>query len=352
MNMAAGVGCETRPRQGRPRRVTAGPNAQELHLRALGMRAVGMGPGIQARVLLSQGFGASDVLGLLLGLEEDPRKKLEAAVQVADGLIPLSVVCWSLQAHGVHPVSLALAQNPSRVQEFLERMSLTQHFSDWKISGNTIEITADSALESLPTGLVLPGWNLAIKGCPRLRDLGAELVVETLKLQGCPSLRRLPSGLGNIEQNPVQGSTSGGVPSDLKTAMVIHLSHCLTLENLEGLQTANVARFANCGGSSPFAAPFRARIASFRNCPDLERLPEGIRVQESFELDGLPRLRELPSGLVLGRDLVLRNCGRFERLPEGLEIPGDLVLEGLPSLRELPVKLKVGGTIRVLKTRP
>ncbi len=256
----------------------------------------------QAWALLRKGHGASLVLDLLLGAEPGLSRKLGVGAALArECLLPLASIAWALEAQGINPASLAFTMGPDHLQGCLQALNLEHTFQDWRIrelrhgAGWVPELEVDPLTGFLPPGLVLPGWHMRICRNPCLVDLELDMVVGALVLQDCPSLKRIrpqrPTGELFAQPN--------GCPT-------LHLAHC----------------------------------------PCLEFLPEGLAVQEELSLVELPALRKLPTGLLLGRHLVLRSCHRLERLPENLEVPGDLVLEDLPSLRGLPASLRVGGTIR------
>ena len=310
------------------------------HLQTL--RLVGVGFRGQAQALLSQGFGASLVLEHLLRAEVDPRRKLEVALALADGIVSLTKVAWHLEAHGIHPASMAFAQEPARVMEYLKQMLLLGTFRDWKISGRQAyrgahaKVEADASLGGFPQGLVLPAWDLQICRNPRLRDLELRLVVSTLLVVGCPGLRSL-----GLEEPAEPG------PYGIDECTVVYLEQCPSLRSLKGLGPLRWLHIANCGGAYIHADPIFTRTLTVRECEYLEALPDVVSVRHDMLLGGLPRLRKLPTVLHLGGDLTIRACPSLEWLPENLEVPGDLILEDLPSLRGLPTNLKVGGTIRV-----
>lgn len=298
------------------------------------LRAVGLDVRAQAQALLGQGFGAEEITDTLLGLEPNPVGRLAAALGLGREAFPRAVVAWFLQRHGVHPGSMAFIENTWRVREGLERMLLSGTFQNWEVyDRNAVRISADSALSALPEGLVLPNWKLVIHGCPSLQNLGSLLVVDTLEIVSCPSLRQL--------------ALDHGAGDDLESAPAIHLRHCPALLSLGGLHAARVLSLGQCGGAAPLQGPITTRELCLRHCPELERLPEGIRASRLLLLEGLPRLRSLPVGMVLGGDLEIRNCERLETLPEGLQVPGDLCLENLPSIQGIPNNFRVGGTIKV-----
>lgn len=320
---------------------------EDLRHEASALRAVGVGPMVQARTLLARGYGSEEVMDVLLTFERNPLKKLDLAVGVAERLIPFLVAAWGLQAHGVHPASLAFAQMPAKVPDYLHRMAMGNGFKGWKLVDGQIEITGDSEMVSLPPGLLLPFWNVAIRACPRFKDPGARLVTRRLHIQSCPSLKRLPNGLGSWGQGVPDNSVPVCLNQQLDSSMAIRLEQCPVLETIGNLQVVRMLALNQCGGTAPLSDLALASVLWLRDCPNFERLPEELLVLELLYLEGLPRLQALPDGLVVGNDLEIRNCPRFERLPERLEVPGDLTLHDLPTLEGLPADLKVGGTIRI-----
>jgi hypothetical protein len=278
----------------------------------------------------------------LLGLEVDPRKKLDVAVALAEGVLPLPIVSWFLESHGIHPASLAFAQTPARVREYLQRMQLSECFRDWKISefrklsGWSREVEADPGLGVFPRGLVLPLWKLRICGNPRVRNLELKGVVSTLSVTGCPDLR-------SVSLEEPGGPSSYG----LDECPAVLLEQCPSLESLEWLGPLRALFLVKCGGASIHAKPIIARDFVIRECHYLEVLPEVASIPNDMVLLRLPRLRTMPNSLHIGGDLQILSCSWLERLPEDLVVTGDLTLEDLLSLRGLPEGLKVGGTIRV-----
>lgn len=318
------------------------PAGHAAFVQVTALRLAGVGWQDQARALLNSGFGASEVLNLLLGLEVDPRKKLGVALHLADGILPLSIVSWILEAHGIHPASLAFAQNPTLVRESLRRMHLSESFRDWQISefqnlfGWSMEAKADPSLRDFPQGMVLPSWKMRIGRNPRVRDLGLKMVVSTLSVIGCPNLRSI-----GLEEPGGDGSYG------LDECPAVLLEKCPSLESLKYLGPLRRLYLVECGGASIHAEPIVARDLYIRDCPLLEMLPKVASVPNEMVLFRLPRLRTMPKSLHLGGDLQILSCHRLERLPEDLEVAGDLILEDLPTLAGLPKSLKVGGTIRV-----
>ena len=318
------------------------PALQAAHLQVTALRVMGVGCQGQAQALLSYGFGASVVLELLLGLEVDPRKKLEVALTLIDGILPLPVVSWILEGHGIHPASLAFAQDPKSVRDYLQRMHLSGSFRNWQISGFqqiagwSTEVEADDSLGVFPQGLVLPVWKLRINRNPRVRDLALKLVVSTLSVIGCPNLR-------SIGLDEPGGDGSYG----LDECPAVLIEKCPSLESLNNLGPLRRLFLVECGGTSIHGEPIIARDFVIRDCQALEVVPEVASVPNEMVLLRLPRLRTMPRSLHLGGDLRVLSCHRLESLPEDLEVAGDLILEDLPSLRGLPENLKVGGMIRV-----
>lgn len=321
------------------------PALQAALLQVTALRMVGVGCRGQAQALLSYGFGASVVLELLLGLEVDPRKKLEVAVGFADGILPLPIISWVLEAHGVHPASLAFAQELTPVRDSLQRMFLSESFRGWQISAfdkhsgwplDPMEVEADPNLAVFPKGLVLPAWKMRIHCNPFVRDLGLKMVVSALLVQGCPGLRSI-----GLEEPAGPGSYG------LDECPAVILGQCPSLESLGWLGPLRALYIVESGGSSIHGEAIIARDLVIRDCPRLEVLPEVRSVPNEMVLLRLPRLRTMPRRLHLGGDLRVHSCHRLESLPEDLEVAGDLILEDLPSLRGLPENLRVGGTIRV-----
>jgi len=318
------------------------PALQAALLQVTALRMVGVGCRGQAQALLSYGFGASVVLELLLGLEVDPRKKLEVALTLVDGILPLPVVSWTLESHGIHPASLAFSQDPESVRDYLQRMHLSESFRNWQISGFqkiagwSMEVEADCRLGVFPKGLVLPAWTMRIGRNPRVRDLGLKLVVSALSVVGCPNLR-------SIGLDEPGGDCSYG----LDECPAVLIEKCPSLESLKYLGPLRRLFLIECGGASIQAEPIIARDFVIRDCQHLEVVPEVASVPNEMVLLRLPRLRTMPKSLHLGGDLRILSCHRLESLSEDLEVAGDLILEDLPSLRGLPGGLKVGGTIRV-----
>ena len=318
------------------------PALQAAHLQVTALRVMGVGCQGQAQALLSYGFGASVVLELLLGLEVDPRKKLEVALTLIDGILPLPVVSWMLEGHGIHPASLAFAQDPESVRDYLQQMHLSESFRNWqfsgfqKIAGWTMEVDADCSLRIFPQDLVLPAWKVRICRNPRVRDLGLKMVVSTLSVIGCPNLR-------SIGLDEPGGDGSYG----LDECPAVLIENCPSLETLKYLGPLRRLFLVECGGASIQAEPIIARDFVIRDCQDLEVVPEVASVPNEMVLLRLPRLRSMPKSLHVDGDLRVLSCHRLESLPEDLAVAGDLILEDLPSLRGLPENLKVGGTIRV-----
>ncbi len=309
------------------------------------LRASGVGCRDQAQALLNHGYGPSTILELLFGLEVDPRKKLQLAVALVDGVLPLPVVSWILEDHGIHPVSLAFAQDQIPVTDYLQRMLLSESFRGWQISEfdkhsgwplDPMEIEADPNLAVFPHGLVLPAWKLSICRNPCIRELGLRMVVSTLSVIGCPNVRSL-----GLEEPGGDGSYG------LDECPAVLLEKCPSLESLKYLGPLRRLYLIECGGASIHAQPIVARDLYIRDCPLLEVLPEVASVPNEMVLLRLPKLRTMPKSLRLGGDLQILSCHRLEQLPEDLEVSGDLILEDLPSLAGLPKSLKVGGTIRV-----
>jgi hypothetical protein len=318
---------------------------QAAFLQVTALRAARVGCRDLAQALLNQGFGPSVILELLLGLEVDPRRKLEVAVALVDGILPLPVVSWVLEAHGVHPASLAFAQGPAQIRDYLQRMHLSESFRYWQISVfdkhsgwtmNPMEVKADPSLGVLPQGLVLPAWKMHICCNPCVRDLGLKMVVSALVVQGCPRLRSV--GL----EDPAGPGSYG-----LDECPAVILEQCPSLESLGWLGPLRALYLIECGGTSIHAQPIIARNLVIRDCAHLEILPEVGSVPNEMVLLRLPRLRIMPKSLLLGGDLRVLSCPRLENLPEDLEVAGDLILEDLPSLSGLPKSLKVGGMVRV-----
>lgn len=316
-------------------------------LQVTALRAARVGCRDLAQALLNQGFGPSVILELLLGLEVDPRKKLEVALALIDGILPLPVVSWILEAQGIHPASLAFAQEQTSVRASLQRMFLSESFRGWQISEfdkhsgcpmDPRHLEADPNLAVFPKGLVLPTWKLGICRNPCVRDLNLKLVVSSLVVQGCPALRSV-----GLEEPGGDGSYG------LDECPAVLLEKCPSLESLKYLGPLRRLYLAECGGASIQADPIVARDLYIRDCALLEVLPEVASVPNEMVLLRLPRLRTMPRSLHLGGDLQVLSCPRLEHLPEDLVVQGDLILEELPSLIGLPKNLKVGGTIRVRK---
>jgi hypothetical protein len=321
------------------------PALQAAFLQVTALRAARVGCRDLAQALLNQGFGPSVILELLLGLEVDPRRKLESAVALVDGILPLPVVSWALEAHGVHPASLAFAQEPAQIRDYLQRMHLSESFRNWQISASDkhsgwpmdpMEVVPGSNQAVFPKGLVLPDWKMHICCNPCVRDLGLKMVVSALVVQGCPALRSV-----GLEEPGGDGSYG------LDECPAVLLEKCPSLESLKYLGPLRRLYLVECGGASIHAEPIVARGLYIRDCPLLEVLPEVASVPNEMVLLRLPRLRTMPKSLHLGGDLQILSCHRLERLPEDLEVAGDLILEDLPTLAGLPKNLKVGGTIRV-----
>lgn len=306
------------------------------------LRLVGVGFLGQAESLLAQGFGASVVLDHLLGQEVDPRQKLKVALALIDVLMPLPIVAWHLDMHGIHPASLAFAQRASHVKEYLQRLLLRGRFSEWKFSERQrnwrgqVEVEADPSLGTFPQGLVIPEWELCISRNPHVKDLGLKMVVSSLWVEGCPNLRSI------VLEEPAKFGSYG-----LDECPAVILEQCPSLESLKWFGPLREFVLFECGGAFIRGDPINARSVLIRSCPRLEVLPEVASAKDEMILVDLPRLRKIPKGLSLGGDLRVLSCHRLESLPEDLEVPGDLILEDLPSLRGLPKRLNVGGTIRV-----
>lgn len=310
------------------------------HLQAL--RLMGVDYREQAQSLLALGFGVSLVIDHLLRLEVDPRRKLEVALALADGLLPLTNVAWHLKEHGIHPASLAFAQEPALVRDYLQRMLLHSSFQKWvisegqKFSGWHAEVEADPSLRFFPEGLVLPTWQFHICRNPNVRNLDLRMVVSTLSVVGCPYLRSI-----GLEEPPEPG------PYGLDECAAILLEQCPALKSLKKLGPLRMLYINDCGGTFIQAEPIIAKSIVIRECLRLEALPEVLSARHELILGDLPQFQKLPQALRLGGNLEIHSCPRLERLPENLEVPGDLLLDDLPSLRGLPRGLNVGGTIRV-----
>lgn len=310
------------------------------HLKAL--QLVGVDCRGQAQALLGLGFGASLVIDHLLRLETDPRRKLEVAFALADGLLPLINVAWHLEAHGIHPASLAFAQEPALVRDHLQRMLLLGRFRNWLISegqrfsGWHSEVEADPSLRFFPEGLVLPAWQFHICRNLNVRNLRLRMVVSTLSVVGCPDLQSI-----GLEEPAEPG------PYGIDECTAILLEQCPSLKSLRSLGPLRMLYISDCGGTFIQAEPIIARSIVIRECLHLEALPEVLSARHELVLDDLPQLQKIPRALRLGGNLEIHSCPRLERLPDDLEVPGDLLLENLPALKGLPNGLKVGGTIRV-----
>ena len=306
------------------------------------LQLVGVGYSGQANALLAQGFGASMVLDHLLGQETDPGGKLAVAMALIDGVLPLPVVAWHLEAHGVHPASLAFAQKPSCVRDYLQRMTLWGSFSNWKIFGyqknwyGPMKLEVDPSLGIFPEGLVLPAWKLDVCRNPFMRDLRLKVMSRTLWVEGCPNLRSI--GLDE---------PAGPVSGELDECPFVCLRQCPSLESLSWLGPLRELCINECGGAYIQAEPLVTRSLVIRNCSHLEALPEIASVQYQMVLHELPKLRSMPRTLRVDGGLWVISCPSLENLPEELEVLGDLILDDLPSLRDLPKSLKVGGTIYV-----
>jgi len=75
------------------------------------------------------------------------------------------------------------------------------------------------------------------------------------------------------------------------------------------------------------------------DCPTFEFLPPGLSCPKGLVLANLPKLRELPRGIMAGRMCVLRNLC-IETIPDDIEIENKessiLILEDLPNIKAIP----------------
>ena len=74
----------------------------------------------------------------------------------------------------------------------------------------------------------------------------------------------------------------------------------------------------------------------------LTRLPEGLSVERTLDLQGCRKLTSLPKMLNVGRNLHLTACSGLTRLPEGLRFKEDLLIVGCRDLMGLPDELSAG----------
>ncbi|MCB9652535.1 MAG: hypothetical protein H6729_00185 [Deltaproteobacteria bacterium] len=188
-----------------------------------------------------------------------------------------------------------------------------------------VEVSGDlrfincSGLRVLPPGLHVRG-NLVIRGCARFQGLGNDTRVDgDLLIVGRTSINVLPRVL-----------KVGG------TAIFKH-----SVSSLKGLDQTE-------GGLAIIACP-------------IATLPTNLAVGGDLLLRNVPRLRSLPQGLAVRRDIYLHGEGPaltglssvhgrlivrqhpLNQLPEGLQVLGDLVLAELPNLTWLPRNTKVAG---------
>ena len=75
----------------------------------------------------------------------------------------------------------------------------------------------------------------------------------------------------------------------------------------------------------------------------LTKLPDGLIIEGTMDLDGCTGLTSLPVGLTVKKGLYLRNCTGLTSLSAGLTVGDGLYLNNCTGLTSLPAGLNVGG---------
>jgi len=86
------------------------------------------------------------------------------------------------------------------------------------------------------------------------------------------------------------------------------------------------------------------------NCEYLEELPEDIILNGNLDICDCYRLKKLPAKFTVGGELKAQNCTALTTLPEGLQVGGGVAVLFKSSIRAIPEGFTVKGILNISKT--
>jgi hypothetical protein len=134
------------------------------------------------------------------------------------------------------------------------------------------------------------------------------------------------------------------LPEGLSVGGSLNLQRCTRLTELpKGLSVGGGLDLMNCTGLTGLPAGLNVgRDLDLDNCTGLTELPEGLSVGDNLFINNCTALIRIPQNISFGKGLYLRDCIGLTELPKGLKVGGDLNLSGCKGLTELPEGLSVG----------
>lgn len=170
----------------------------------------------------------------------------------------------------------------------------------------------------LPRRMRVAG-QLDLSNCGWLTMLPRRLEADDITVSNCPKLRELPEHF-RCSALAMQRTNIECLHAGLNARNEIDASNCLRLR---------------------YIAPITVETLVVRNCPALERVSEGLIVQ-NLDLSGCTRFVELPSSVAANlRNLDVSGCTNLTELPAGLTRLMRLDVRGCTKLKRLPSDIQI-----------
>ncbi len=207
------------------------------------------------------------------------------------------------------------------------------------------------APEGLEVGHTLTLARLRIRSLPQGMSVGGDL-----DLRQCQRLTHIGDGLSVRGDLLIGGKClkpawwERHAAEAIRPGVLQSLSRdgqCPLGELPSGLRVGRDLILRQCRRLIEFPADLRVgRSIRLEGCSGLASLPDGFEVRGDLTVSAAPRFTAMPEGLRVEGSLRLIGVG-VEWLPDDLRVGGDLLLECCPRLTTLPENLRVGGSLVV-----
>lgn len=208
---------------------------------------------------------------------------------------------------------------------------------------HALMITDCPNFEWLPEDLYIP-IGLSLTNLPNLRTLPTTLRCNSiLAIDQCP-ITELPDTLRDFQELHLKDVLISHLPDQLQVRDCLWLDGLSKLKHLPSkLVVEGMLGIAKCGLTELPPGLRVGKDLRIWGSENFESLPFDLQVGEDFWMDKLPLVSGLPPGVQVGGDLTIEECSAFEMIPRQPKVKGMISLRDLPSLKALPAGFTAPG---------